>query len=286
VNTQYFLEGLFMQDILTDFSPEAIITANEENLFAFLPLFHGWERAEVYKGADICYCVTDLLLPPCNVAFHANIKPENLDRTIEQFIAVGRKRNVPLRWYLGHKDKPVNLTERLAAHGFTTPGPGPGMAIDLNEMKEEPLPAGLKIIEVKDNNALKAWCHIACIGFGVPENAEPTMLEWLKRDIQCELPLIHYLGLVDDVPVATSMSYFEAGVVGIYLVATLPEARNKGIGFAITQKPLKDAKKLGYRIGTLQASQMGKPVYLRMGFKEYFQTGFYAWSPENLREKR
>ncbi len=275
-----------MPNILTDFSPEAIITANEENLFAFLPVFHGWERAEVYKGTDICYCVTDLFLPPCNVAFHANINPENLDRTIEQFMAEGRKRNVPLRWYLGHKDKPANLTERLAAHGFTTPGLGPGMAIDLNEMKEEPFPTGLKITEVKDNNALKAWCHIACAGFGIPVTAEPAMMEWLKTDLECKLPVKHYLGLMDGIPAATSMSYLAAGVAGIYLVATLPEARNKGVGFAMTQKPLKDAKTLGYLIGTLQASKMGEPVYLRMGFKEHFQTGYYAWSPENQREKK
>lgn len=273
-----------MPDILTDFSPEAIITANEENLFAFLPVFHGWERAEVYQAEDISYCVTDLAVPPCNVAFHANIKPENLDRTIEQFKGEGRKRNVPLRWYLGHRDKPADLAERLTAHGFTKSGPGPGMAIDINTMKEEPWPARLKITGVKDNNALKAWCHIACIGFGIPASAEPAMMAWLERDLKCKLPLKHYLGILDGTPVASSLSFLAAGVAGIYLVATLPGARNRGVGFAMTQEPLKDAKRMGYRIGTLQTSEMGKPVYLRMGFKEYFQTIHYAWFPENQKK--
>lgn len=273
-----------MTDILRDFSPEALITANEENIYAFTPVFHGWKRAEVYKGEDLCYCMTDINFPTCNVAFHANIKQENVDKTIEQFLNEGRKRNVPLQWYTGHKDKPANLGERLAAHGFTTRGLGPGMAIDLSKMKEEPLPEGLKIIEVKDDSALKAWCHIVCTSFGIPENDEGALAEWFKTDMEYKLPLKLYLGLADGKAIATSMYYLAAGVAGIYFVGVLPEARNKGAGFAITQKPLKDARKLGYRIGTLQASPMGEPVYLKMGFKEYFKTGSYTWLPENERK--
>ena len=275
-----------MSDVPTDFSPEVVITANEENLYAFIPLFHGWKRAEIYKGTGICYCLTDIFLPTCNVACHANIKPENVDRTIKQFIAEGRKRNVPLQWYIGHNDKPADLGEKLASYGFTTPGPGPGMAIDLKTMKEETLPAGLTIVEVKDVSTLKIWCQIVVTGFGMPPHFQPGMIEWFKTDLEYKLPLKLYLGILDGKPAATSLSYLAAGVAGIYLVATLPEARNKGIGFAMTQKPLKDAKISDYRIGTLQASKMGEPVYLRMGFKEYFQTGSYRWFPENQREQK
>jgi hypothetical protein len=275
-----------MPEKLTDFSPEAVITANEENLYAFTPLSHGWKRTEVYQGPDIHYCMTGIPVPTCNVACHANIKPENVDRTIEQFKDEGRKRNVPLQWYLGHKDKPANLGEKLAEHGFTSRGFGPGMAVDLNAMKEVPPPPGLKIVEVKDITALKAWTHVVCTGFGIPAGAEPAMAEWFKTDMDYKMPLKLYLGLIDGKPAATSMYYLAAGVAGIYFVAALPEARNKGVGFAITQRPLNDVKKLGYRIGTLQASKMGEPVYLRMGFKEYFQTCSYVWMPENKQAKK
>ena len=65
-----------------------------------------------------------------------------------------------------------------------------------------------------------------------------------------------------------------------YCVATLPEARRQGLGTALTLAPLRDARALGYRFATLQASKMGVGVYRRLGFWEQFKVGMYAWSPE------
>ena len=43
-------------------------------------------------------------------------------------------------------------------------------------------------------------------------------------------------------------------------------ARGKGIGRAMTALPLIEARRQGYRIATLQASSMGRPIYEKMGF--------------------
>ena len=51
-------------------------------------------------------------------------------------------------------------------------------------------------------------------------------------------------------------------------VATLPSARRRGFGAAITLAALLDGRNLGYRIGVLQSSDQGFPVYRRMGFVE------------------
>jgi GNAT superfamily N-acetyltransferase len=269
-----------MPYILEEMSTPAIIEANEENIYAFTPFAHGWKRAEVYKRRDINWVITGVLCPTCNVAFHAYLTPENVDRTIEKFLAEGKKRDIPLQWYIGHDNTPMNLGEKLAAHGFTNRGLGPGMAIDLKAMNEDVKPpAGLEIIEVEDDKTLEAWCHVICPSFGIPPQAEPAMIEWFKTDLEYKLPLKLYCGLKEGKPAAASMYYLAAGVAGIYFVAALPEVRNKGVGFAITQKPLQEARKLGYRVGTLQASKMGEPVYLRMGFREYFKTGSYSWMP-------
>src|SRR5262245_11933784 len=61
-----------------------------------------------------------------------------------------------------------------------------------------------------------------------------------------------------------------AGATGIYNVATLPEVRRRGMGAAITARALPDGRAHDYRIGTLQSSEMGYPIYEGMGLREYF----------------
>lgn len=75
-----------------------------------------------------------------------------------------------------------------------------------------------------------------------------------------------YLGLVDGRPVATSLSVRTGDVVGVYAVATVPAARGRGYGTALTWATLADADPLA-ALGVLQASDMGRPVYERMGFQ-------------------
>jgi hypothetical protein len=278
-----------MVKILTDLSSTALAKAVVENCYAFTPFSHGWKDAETYAGKDVNWVVTDIGFPPANSAFHTNLAPENAGNAIESFKAKGREKNVPLQWYISQDTKPINFTKILTDHGFTTHGDGTGgagMAIDLQAMNEsEPVPEGLEIIEVKDNKTLKTWCHIASVGFGIPEQAEPAIVKLFQTDIEYRQPEKFYLGILDGKPVSTSMFYLGEGVVGIYFVATVPEGRNKGAAFAVTQKALKDGRALGYRVGILQASKMGEPVYKCMGFNPVCRVSSYQWFPESLNNK-
>lgn len=55
---------------------------------------------------------------------------------------------------------------------------------------------------------------------------------------------------------------------GIYLVATLPEARGNGLCSGLLRKLLVDARERGCRTSTLQASPAGAPVYRRLGYRD------------------
>ncbi len=271
-----------MSEFLTDLSDAALVKAVTENCYALTPFSQGWKGAETYSGNGVDWVVTDIFFPPSNAAFHTNLKPEDVDATIEKFKERGRARKVPLQWYIGPETKPANIGEKLSTHGFTTGGDGAGMAIDLHNMKSEPMPAGLEIIEVKGDKAIKAWCHIVCVAFGAPANAEPVFVKMSKRYFQYKQPVKFYLGMLDGKPASTSGYFLGKGVVGIYFVATLPEFRKKGAAFQVTQKALKDGRELGYRVGILQASKMGEPVYKRMGFKEVCRVQSYTWFPEGF----
>lgn len=69
--------------------------------------------------------------------------------------------------------------------------------------------------------------------------------------------------------------------VPIYDVAAAKAARRQGIGAAVTLAPLLRARALGYRIGVLQASEMGTGVYTRLGFRQVCSFALYAWEPES-----
>lgn len=48
----------------------------------------------------------------------------------------------------------------------------------------------------------------------------------------------------------------------------MPEHRRQGLGSIITAAPLAEARRRGYRVAVLHATEMGYPVYQRLGFED------------------
>lgn len=72
-----------------------------------------------------------------------------------------------------------------------------------------------------------------------------------------------WVGYIHEQPVTCAVSWTSTGVVGIYYVATLPQARRRGYGAAITLTATQAEPALP---AVLQASDLGRPVYERIGF--------------------
>ena len=92
------------------------------------------------------------------------------------------------------------------------------------------------------------------------------------------LPLRNWIANLDGEPVAAAALFVGADVAGIYNVCTVPEARGRGIGAAVTRRRLDAAVAQGLELAVLGASDMGYPVYRRLGFREVSRLRSYALS--------
>lgn len=76
-----------------------------------------------------------------------------------------------------------------------------------------------------------------------------------------------HLGLREGQPVARSMGVVHAGLVGVHNVYVPPSSRGRGYGAALTAAAIDAGRAAGATAACLQATQLGFPVYERMGFR-------------------
>lgn len=154
------------------------------------------------------------------------------------------------------------------------------MAIELAELDDqlESL-SNFTIEKVAGAERQSLWARTAGAGTGFPDAVTDAMaqLEATLNDPQYKAQQ-RYIGFLNGDPVATSALVLDSGVAGIYAVATLPEARRKGIGRIMTIVPLLEARELGYRVGILQASSLGYPIYKKIGFRDVCTYRLYLQS--------
>ncbi|MGW5360724.1 GNAT family N-acetyltransferase [Actinopolymorpha pittospori] len=68
--------------------------------------------------------------------------------------------------------------------------------------------------------------------------------------------------------VATAMAYDHDGDCGIYNVATVPNARRRGLGTALTALHVHRAKERGCTTASLQSTKIAERVYASVGFRD------------------
>lgn len=203
---------------------------------------------------------------------------KTVSKRIELAMTRFKKMRLPMRWVLGPSSTPLGLEGLLLRKGMISGAAIPGMAIDLKTVESEPLPSGLEIRRAEDMRSIRTCGKTVARGFEFPQDVG----EGFRRLIEgYGLGTKHrwLLGYWKGRPVAASLVVLREDVASIYCVATVPEARGRGIGTAITREPLLEAKNDGYSVAVLEASEMGLPVYEKLGFKELFEFKTLTWSP-------
>jgi GNAT superfamily N-acetyltransferase len=76
-----------------------------------------------------------------------------------------------------------------------------------------------------------------------------------------------YVGYARGAPVASGLGWRTGRTIGVYAIATIPAARRKGYGAAMTARVVTDGLAAGCDVAALQASELGRPIYERLGFR-------------------
>jgi GNAT superfamily N-acetyltransferase len=211
-----------------------------------------------------------------NAVVAADLSDAEADRVIAESLRELRNRAVPGCWHVGPSMRPADLGRRLLEAGFTDGGSEPGMAVKLSELQRPAAVPELEITRVRTEEALDTWATTLGRGFGEGVK-EAQWVASVYRRLGLADPWRHYLGRIDGEPVATTTVFLAAGVAGIYFVMTVPEARRRGIGAAITYSALREAD--GVEYGVLGSSPAGRSVYAGLGFREYCSIDLYEWAP-------
>jgi GNAT superfamily N-acetyltransferase len=150
------------------------------------------------------------------------------------------------------------------------------MVVSKENVRFREQPPDLEIEVVSNLKSLGTWLRVSEKGWGI----EPGSLRLHVTKKTLEFPgATYFLGLNNGKPVSTSMSFISDKIVGIYNVSTIPEARGKGFGEALTAAAIKHGFENGCTISSLQASPKGFPVYFRMGFRRVYD--YEIWIIKN-----
>src|SRR5215208_1451387 len=124
-------------------------------------------------------------------------------------------------------------------------------------------PAERRIEEVRDLEALHAWERVVIEGYPVDTLAGSPPGSLFSESWLDEPRSRLWVGWVGDRPVSASSSWTEYGINDVTLVATIPDARGRGYGEALTWcAALADSSLPAMLI----SSDIARPVYERMGF--------------------
>lgn len=263
--------------VLQDLTSPALVTAVEENVGEWTRLKGKLPGVELHDDGDVVW-IFSTLPGRGGAAALALFSEETVDARIGEILAYHRHHLVPTLWWVGPASAPADLGRRLRAHGLHCQRLLPGMAIDLHAMKTGfRRPEGLVLSALEDFSIFKRHEH-PFFGPATSERRRNLIagIDWMVR--QEPQRAWHFVALLDGVPLACATVFLGAGVAGLYHVATVEQARGRGIGKAVTLAALEHARGLGYRVAILHSSPEGLVIYRQIGFEEVCQVGHWYYS--------
>jgi GNAT superfamily N-acetyltransferase len=196
---------------------------------------------------------------------------EEIDRAIEYFSS----KSLPFMWWSSAKI--------LETKGFLFGGILTGIALDIARGVPVAASSDIKIKFVESDAELESFTCLAADIFAMSSKATEQWLalndSMLRNDEQ-----VHFIAYLNDIPVGTVSLSTSSSSAGIWNLATLPEHRKTGVGAALVQAALQEAKKrhYDYVMAILMPKGMAWGLFTKMGFEAVCEFPFYMYGAGEL----
>ena len=173
-------------------------------------------------------------------------------------------------WIRDHADRDL---EALAKHAGLFQRPpvegNPGIASTSGVIPPRALGADITMRRVDDDVSRRHYLEVVVAGYGIEgmpfDLAERVVFSTASVD---DARVAAYVAYIDDVPLSGCMAYTDGATAGLQWGATLLGARGRGLGKATFIEANNAAvTEFGAELVVSQASQMGVPLWVSLGFE-------------------
>ncbi|MHA7842441.1 MAG: GNAT family N-acetyltransferase [Winogradskyella sp.] len=147
-------------------------------------------------------------------------------------------------------------------YGFDQVSSQHGMSLVLKELPLFKTKIPLKFELVTDSNKSGIWSKTFELSFGYKISEETINKTFQKTN--------YYNIYFNNEIAGTVICHKTSKTLGVHSLGIIPTMRGKGLATQIMYNILNEAKVNGSELATLQASQMAKSMYEKMGFKTDF----------------
>ena len=251
-----------------------LLNAAEENLHGHVAFVQrSISSMKVIEDDGLLIVDSGLRTDTFNKVCRARLKESEADRRIAEAIAYFTGVHHPFTWWVGPGSRPLDLEIRLQDQGLRAAESELGMAMELSNLPSRvDGPSKLVVRRVRSARELADFSHLFAANWDPPDQSAVVFygnaaLVLLRED--CAMRL--FIGYLDGEAVAGSELFVSQGergekVAGLYSVATRREFRRRGMGSVLAWTAARQAQREGISTMTLQSSDEGKGVYMRLGF--------------------
>jgi GNAT superfamily N-acetyltransferase len=257
-------------------SPEEVVKACEENYADYWRCVALSSNADFSEIRGITRCITGLQQEVFNVILTSHLEADAIDARIDEEIRDIGARQIPVIWHVGISTEPKDLSRYLEARGFPHDYDLAAMAVDLEFVDGRAgRQDGVRVRRVASEQDCRDWTGCLAESWESPKEVAPWMMNNACFNLAIEqsrglsLPRKMFLASLEGVPSAGSILFWSNDIAGLQTVGTVHAARRKGVGTAIVECALADARSMGFKHVVVLSTVEAVDMYKRSGFRVF-----------------